>query len=242
MDNNIDKSNGSMPVYRQVSSILESEIREMYSIGEALPPEMELASRFKINRHTLRRAVDELENDGLINRVRGKGTFVVSSVVDYDIKSTTRFTENLESQGRRANSSVLRQIGIPASGEVAERLGVKENTPVIHIETLRKVDGLPFCIVSHFFDYIKFHSILKKYKEGSLHDLIQQHYNIHLRRALTLVTAVIPQPDDAELLQITKTTPVLRAKSLNVNSSNGDPVEYVVTRFRGDAAQLSIEP
>nr|MBF0223581.1 phosphonate metabolism transcriptional regulator PhnF [Desulfobulbaceae bacterium] len=239
--NKIDKSNGNIPVYRQVSSVLNSEIREIYSTGAALPPEKELASRFKINRQTLRRAVDELENDGLVNRIRGKGTFVVGAVVDYDIKSTTRFTENLESQGRRANSSVLRQIGIPASEEVAEKLGVKENTPVIYIETLRKVDGLPFCIVSHFFSYIEFHSLLKKYKEGSLHDFIYQHYNINLRRALTLVTAVIPQSDDAELLQINKNTPILRVKSLNINSSTGEPVEYVVTRFRGDAAQLSIE-
>lgn len=134
MSNGIDKSNGSMPVYRQVSNILESEILELYSNGDALPPETELANRFKINRHTLRRAVDELENEGLVNRVRGKGTFVVGSIVDYDIKRSTRFTENLETQGRRASSQVLRSIGEPASDEVAEKLSLEENAPVILIE------------------------------------------------------------------------------------------------------------
>jgi GntR family phosphonate transport system transcriptional regulator len=242
MNSSIDKSNGSMPVYRQVSNILESEIVELYEKGDALPSEAELASRFKINRHTLRRAVDKLENEGLVNRVRGKGTFVVGSIVAYDIKKSTRFTENLETQGRRASSLVLRSIGEPASDEVAEKLCLEVNDPVILIETLREVDGLPFCIVSHYFPYIKFFDLLQNYKQGSLHTYIKEHHNIELHRTQSLIIADSPQPDDAELLKLNKTTPILRVKSLNVDSSTGQPVEFVVTRFRGDAVQLSVEP
>lgn len=156
MNNNIDKNSGSQPIYRQVRHILESEIRQMYSAGDALPAEMQLAGKFNINRHTVRRAVDELVNDGLVDRIRGKGTFVVGSVIDYDIKSTTRFTENLESQGRRAYSRVLRKIGVPASAGVAQKLGLGDKEPVILIETLREVDEIPFCLVSHFFPHTKF--------------------------------------------------------------------------------------
>lgn len=242
MNSSIDKSSGSQPIYKQVRTILESEIRKMYSTGDALPPEMELASRFSINRHTVRRAVGELVNDGLVDRVRGKGTFVVGPVIDYDIKSTTRFTENLESLGRRAHSQVLRKVGIPSSPGVAKRLNLKENNPVLLIETLREVDGHPFCVVSHFFSYVKFYKILKSYKEGSLHSYIENQHDIQLRRTLSLVTAVLPEPDDAELLKITKNTPILRVKSLNVDASTDEPVEYNVTRFRGDAAQLSVKP
>ncbi|MBU0679999.1 MAG: phosphonate metabolism transcriptional regulator PhnF [Proteobacteria bacterium] len=242
MEGRIDKKNGSHPVYRQVRDILEAEICEIYSPGYFLPSEMELASRFKINRHTLRRAIDELVNDGFVGRIRGKGTFVIRSVVDYEIKSTTRFTENLASQGRQAQSEVLRKIALPAPKGVAERLGLADKEPVALIETLRFVDELPFCIVSHFLPYAKFHLALKKYARGSFHQFIGEQYKITLKRTLSLISAVLAQKDDAELLNTSRESPLLRVKSLNVDASTGEPVEYVVTRFRGDATQLSVEP
>jgi len=242
MNNNIDKNNGSAPIYRQVCSILESEIRKSYSAGDTLPPEMQLADRFNINRHTVRRAVDELVTIGLVDRVRGKGTYVLGSVVDYDIKSTTRFTENLESQGRRASSRVLRKVGVPALEEITHQLALGKDEPLVLVETLREVDEIPFCIVSHFFQYTRFYQVLKNYQQGSLHSFILEHYKLKLHRRQSLITAVAAEPDDAELLQLTKNAPVLRVKSLNVDAATQEPVEFVVTRFRGDAAQLSVEP
>jgi GntR family phosphonate transport system transcriptional regulator len=198
-----------------------------------MPSEMELASRFKINRHTLRRAIDELVTDGFVGKIHGKGTFVIRSVIDYEIKSTTRFTENLASQGRQTQSEVLRKIALPASSGVASRLGLVDTEPVALIETLRFVDDLP---------YSKFYHVLKKYESGSLHRFIGEHYKITLKRTLSLISAVIAHKDDAELLNTSRECPLLRVKSLNVDASTEEPVEYVVTRFRGDATQLSVEP
>lgn len=237
----IKKNNGNLPVYRQVSSILENEILKMYQTGDVLPPEIELAKRFNINRHTLRRAVDGLVDDGLVDRVRGKGTFVVGPIIDYDIKSSTRFTENLESQGRRTQSRVLRKIEIPADEEVAQKLGLKKEMQLLFIETLREVDKVPFCIVSHFLPHHLFYKVVTDYEGGSLHSFLHQQCNISLQRTASLITAVLPHPDDAELLKSSKNSPVLQVKSLNINGATGKPVEYAVTRFRGDATQLSVQ-
>lgn len=237
----VQKHNGNLPVYLQVGSILETEISAIYKTGDVLPSETKLAQRFNINRHTLRRAVDGLVANGLVDRVRGKGTFVVGSMVDYAIKSSTRFTENLESQGRRTHSRVLRKIELPADAEVAQKLGLDEGSSVLLIETLREVDGIPFCAVSHFLPYDSFYKAVAAYEGGSLHGFLQQQCDIRLQRAASLITAVVPHPDDAELLKVSKNSPVLRVKSLNVNRATGKPVEYAVTRFRGDAAQLSVQ-
>ncbi|PLX49802.1 MAG: phosphonate metabolism transcriptional regulator PhnF [Desulfobulbaceae bacterium] len=242
MPKSIDSSNGSQPIYRQVSIILAHEIRKAYTPGDLLPSETKLARRFNINRHTLRRAVDELINSGVVNRVRGKGTFVITPVIDYDIKKTTRFTENLESQGRRAHSQVIRKIALSAPKGVAKMLGLKEKEPVALIETLRQADNSPFCLVSHFLPYNKFFQVLKKYETGSLHRFIRKEYHLHLQRTLSLITAVLPKQNDAELLRTGINSPLLRVKSLNVDTVTGMPVEYAIARFRGDAAQLSVEP
>ncbi|MDD2702254.1 MAG: UTRA domain-containing protein, partial [Sideroxydans sp.] len=82
---------------------------------------------------------------------------------------------------------------------------------------------------------------LENYQDGSLHALLQQHVGA-LRRTESLVTAVMPQGDDAKLLGITQQRPVLRVKSLNVLERDATPVEYAITRFRADRIQLCITP
>jgi len=146
----VARGEGGVPIYRQIRDLLVTEIRDLYKSGDTLPPESELAERFGVNRHTLRRAVDELVADGLVERYHGKGVFVLEPAINYAIGSTTRFTENLQSTGHVATSRALRKLVIPARGGVASRLQVPEGEEVIFIETLRNVEGKPFCVISHF--------------------------------------------------------------------------------------------
>ena len=75
---------------------------------------------------------------------------------------------------------------------------------------------------------------------GSLHTCIQHHYGLQLKRVESLVSAVLPQGDDASLLCMPKTQPILRVKSINVNERDGTPLEYALTRFCADRIQLRI--
>lgn len=242
MDIKIDRSAGSIPIYRQISKILEVEIRDAYMTGDMLPSEQTLAERFQVNRHTLRRAVDELIGAGFVDRVHGKGTIVMQSPINYAISGATRFTETLESQGRRTVSRILQKGEIRAKGVVARRLRVAEESPVLNIETMREVDNMAFCTSSHFFPLPEYSDILSDYDGGSLHEFIYQRFGKRLRRILSLISAIMPTKEDIRRLKLRRNTPVLQAKSVNVDRSDGWPVEYVVTRFRGDAVQLSIEP
>ena len=242
MDIKIDRSVGSIPIYRQLSKILEVEIRDTYMTGDMLPSEQALAERFQVNRHTLRRAVDELIGAGFVDRIHGKGTIVMQSPINYAICGETRFTETLESQGRRTVSHILQRGEILATGGVARHLRVTEESSVLHIETMREVDSMAFCTSSHFFPSPEYNDILLEYDGGSLHEFIFRHYGKRLRRILSLISAIMPTKEDIRRLNLGRNTPVLRAKSVNVDRADGWPVEYVVTRFRGDAVQLSIEP
>lgn len=81
---------------------------------------------------------------------------------------------------------------------------------------------------------------LEAYAGGSLHAFLTEHLDLRLRRVESLVTATLPQGDDAQLLSMPRNTPVLRVKSLNVCEDTGAPVEYALTRFRADRVQLSV--
>lgn len=238
----IQRGEGSLPVYRQISQMLRQEVRNFYEAGDALPTEANLSQRFNVNRHTLRRAVDELVAEGMVERRHGKGVYVLAPTIDYAIGPRTRFTETLEALGVSTQSRVIRKQIVLASGGVAGRLKLAEGSEVIFLETLRVVDAKPFCVISHFLPLASFPKVFEHYDGGSLHEFLEQNCATKLKRSESLISAVLPESDDASLLNIPRYLPVLRVKSVNLAIDNDKPVEYVVTRFRGDATQLSVKP
>jgi GntR family transcriptional regulator, phosphonate transport system regulatory protein len=139
--------NSGESVYCQISLILEQEIKSVYEAGDYLPVEIDLAARFSVNRHTLRRAVDELVLKGLVERQHGRGNLILGEALEYKVGEKTRFTERLESLGKLASTKVIRKIVVPAYGGVARRLAIKEDSFVLMIETLRHVDDRPYQVI-----------------------------------------------------------------------------------------------
>jgi GntR family phosphonate transport system transcriptional regulator len=231
----------SAPVYRQVSDQLRADITAFAKPGERLPNERDLAARFGVNRHTLRRAIDELVDCGLVERRHGSGTFVCAHLVLYPLTARTRFTETLAEAGRQPASEVLRSQPVRATGGVAARLALQEGAPILWIETRRLVDGEPFCLISHFIAE-PWASLAADYAGGSLHQhLIARSAGLRLLRTTTLVSARLPVGDDARLLAMPRNVPVVRTKTVNACAGSGRPVEYALTRFRGDRAELRID-
>lgn len=230
-----------IPQHILISKTILEEIQDKYKPGDLLPPESELVKRFSVNRYTIRMSIEELVNKGAVGKFQGKGTVVLQKKIDYPICSSTRFTETLENAGRQAESKVLKKIGIPAAGEVAERLQLTDGAPVILINTLRNMDGGSFSTVSHYFPLEKVYDVMRKYQGGSLHKFIYERYGIILKRVLSLITAKLPDEGDVELLDISANTPVLQVKSLNINEKTGEPLEFVVSRFKGTSTQLSVD-
>lgn len=236
----IDRDTG-ITLYAQIAEVLERDYVRQGAPGDRLPSEGDLAARFGVNRHTLRRAVDELISGGLLERQHGVGIFITDQLLDYRVGTNTRFTQTLADIGVSTNTKVIRKMVAPAPAGVARHLALSPDGPVLWVETLRLADGLPFCVISHFLPVEPFNETLDGYTGGSLHEYLESSCGA-LRRTESLVTAILPQGDDARLLGITQNRPVLRVKSLNVLGQDGTPVEYAITRFRADRIQLHINP
>ncbi len=224
--------------YRHIATVLEQELATTGRHGQALPPEHELAERFGVNRHTLRRAVDELVQAGLVERRHGRGVFALRDPIAYPIASTTRFTSTVACLGHAADSRLVRKQVIPAHGGVARRLMLSPGDPVVWIETVRLADAIPLVLISHFLPATRFPGLLAAYDGGSLHALLQERHGIVLARQESLVTAALPLGDDAHLLAMPRNRPVLRVKTVNRIVDDGTPGEYALSRFRADRVQL----
>jgi len=231
---------GPRAVYSQISERIAKDISTRYRSGERLPSEHEFAARFAVNRHTVRHAIDDLVAAGLIERRRGLGTFVLDGPIAYPVHAQARFTENVEALGRAHDSRVIHTATIPAEEGVANRLKLKPGHTVFWLETMRMVENRPFTVISHFLPADRFPELLAEYEGGSLHATLKRRYRVTLRRALTLVSALLPQGDDASHLLIPRTTPVLRLKTVNVDSE-GVPVEYAIARARSDRIELHLD-
>lgn len=229
-------------LYSQIAKLLEEEVHCFYKAGECIPSENEWAERFSVNRHTVRRAVDELTLKGLLERRQGRGTFVLDARLDYTVAPDTRFTETLEALGKSTASKIIRKLIIPARGGVATRLDVAEEAPVLWVETLRLAENRPLCVISHFLPQARLGAVYANYHGGSLHEFIHHTYGITLKRIESEITAMLAQGDDASLLAMPHNQPVLRVKSINVNEADAMPVEYALTRFRADRIQLRVHP
>ncbi len=232
----------SLPIYAQIANELRRSIRQgVYKPGERLPTEAQLAERFGVNRHTLRRAVSLLKSEGQIRVDQGRGMFVATTAIRYPIGKRVRYNETLRAQGRIASYKLIRVIAIPADATIAREMEIKPGEPVVLMERLGLADGEPIDVATRYFPCSRLPNILHHCQYAtSISKMFREIYGYdHLRRS-TRVSARNVKPQDAQLLELPLNAPILLTEAVNVGQ-NAQVIEYCVTRFRGDRMELVFE-
>ncbi|GAB4376269.1 MAG: phosphonate metabolism transcriptional regulator PhnF [Elainellaceae cyanobacterium] len=229
------------PLYVQIADELRRNIEEsVYQIGDQLPTEAELSTRFGVNRHTLRRAIEVLRVEGLVRVDRGRGMFVAAAPIPYTLDKRVRYNEALKAHGLQPSHRTLRIAEIPADAPIAKPLELEIGDPVILFERLSLADQQPISIGSSYFPSLRFPGLLERCQEcHSISKLFQAYGCDHIRRS-TRISARSIQPRDARLLELPLNAPILLTESINVDQQ-GQVIEYGVTRFRGDRMELVIK-
>lgn len=231
--------NSGIAVWAQIAQALRLDIEQRFDDGDWLPAEPELAARFGVNRHTVRRAVEALIAEGLVERVHGRGTRVLTRALVYGISRDTRFTERLAEIGRTAEVRLLERSEIAAEGGVARRLRVAEGAPVLCLRTLRGERDIPLSLTLHFLTGDAAQAA-RDYAGGSLSLHLHDRASLTLERMESVITTRLPLPEDALLLRMPRTQPVLRVKGINICRDRGVVQEYALSQIRGDRIQLSV--
>ncbi len=229
-------------LWRQIAQSLEREIAAgLHRPGARLPTEAELTSRFGVNRHTVRRAMEELAGKGLIRIEQGRGSFVAEDVLDYRLGPRTRFSENIRQQNREPAGRIIRVAEVPAEAAVAEGLGIRRGRPVIVVDRLGLADGRPVVLGSHHFPAGRFARLPELLgPEGSITAALAGCGVTDYRRLVTRITARLPSPEEADLLQQARTRPVLVTEAVNTDPA-GEPVDVTFARYAAGRMQLVVE-
>jgi GntR family transcriptional regulator, phosphonate transport system regulatory protein len=230
-------------LWRQIAESLENDIKaQVFAAGKKLPTEAELAERFSVNRHTVRRGIAYLEQEGLLRVEQGRGTFVQERLVDYKLGKRTRFSENIQKQSRIPSGELVRAIVLPAEAAVAKSLHLRKGAPVILIESVGKVDGRPISVAAHHFSARRFPDLIEVYKRTYSVTKALAHYGItDYTRKETRITARLPTVSEARLLELPRSQPLLITESINVDS-DGRVIEYGWGRMAAERAQLVVQP
>jgi GntR family transcriptional regulator, phosphonate transport system regulatory protein len=229
-------------LWRRIADDLEQAIMTgEHTSGERLPGEVEIADRFGVNRHTVRRALAELTDRGLVRAERGSGTYVESGRLPYPIRSRTRFSEIVGAAGREAGGRLIAHMHEPASRDVAARLNLAAGTPVVRLEILRTADGVPICISTNWLEAERMADAARIYRKTGSMTRTLAHFGVRdYRRQKTRVSSALAEGFDAERLRLGPGRPLLVVESINVTLA-GQPVLTTLARFAADRVELLVE-
>jgi GntR family phosphonate transport system transcriptional regulator len=229
-------------LWQYIADSIAQEIHDrVFAPGDRLPTEAELAQRFGVNRHTVRRAVASLQDIGMIRIEQGRGTFVQEDIVDYPLSRRTRFSEIVRRQARTPSGMLLRSATIPADKTMAEALEIAPGAPIALIETVGMVDDQPISLVAHHFPLERFPTLFEAYHaERKITPMFQKLGIDDYLRKTTRVTARMPDIYEIRHLRLARTSPVLCLEAVNVDAQNR-PIEYGLTRFSSSRVQVVID-
>ena len=229
------------PHWQRIAAALRAEIAAGLPPPAArLPAEAALAARFAVHRHTVRQALGALAAEGLIEIRRGSGSFVAEDVLDYVIGRRARFSEWVRRHNREPSGRVLRRDEVAAEPAVARALGLAEGAKVILLERLGLADGRPVSLTAHYFPPLPGLAAALATAEGISAALAAAGIADY-RRLSTRVGARLPLAEEARLLRIPRTRPLLTAENVNVDAA-GRVVEYGLARYPSPRVQLVFEP
>lgn len=235
----VERGSG-VAVWRQIGEALALDIRnKLYAPGEQLPPEPALAAKFSVNRHTIRRAMGELEQSGLVRIEQGRGTFVQEHAIDYAIGRRTRFSQNLASQGMRGHLEVI-DTQLLRAPEIARQLGLTRTAQLLRVQMIGRAEARTIDVADHYFDAARFPDLQEQIRTArSISKALAGHGIADYTRKWSRITAMLPSAEVARLLNQPKTRPVLQVEALNIDI-DGAPLQYSLTRFAGDWVQLTV--
>lgn len=229
--------------WRQIVDGIEADIAAgILPPGAQLPPEVQLAERFGVNRHTLRRALAVLASRGLVRATQGRGTFVEARPLPYPVGPRTRFSEIVSAAGRTASGELVSARTVPADPHVARRLAIVEGADVLEIVTRRAADGTPIALATSYLPLPRLAGFPDLFREtGSITKAFALLGIPDYRRLESRITARPAAPEEASALDLVPGRLLLVLDTANVDP-DGVPVQATRALFPADRVELVIEP
>lgn len=238
----IDKSS-PVPYYHQLKEILrELVLQGDLKPGDRIDGEHALCQRYGVSRPVVRHALADLQRENVIDRVQGRGTFVAPVRTSQSlVQSLNGLYDDVKALGRQLRSEVRTFDLQPADGEIAARLQIPLESPVVLLERLRFIDDEPWVFtISHVPHDLAPDLMDQDLRTGSLYHLLQDRYGLEIASSRRVVEAHRADAALARDLQISAGSPVLKLTTVT-SGADGRPIETFVAYHRADRSRFEVE-
>lgn len=226
-----------MVKYQEIANDLRSKImQKFYLPGEQLPLEKEMCQMYSVSRITVKKAVDELVNAGLVIKRRGAGTFVksVNDAAIIELSMAQQFSGFTETNcDKKTSSKVIKFEIIRTSPEIASKLQINEEDFVYDIIRARYMDDEPIVIEYTQMPIDVVVGLKRDVLFASIYSYIQNKLNLKIQSAHRAIRALLPNKLEQQYLNIDANFPVLEVEQI-AYLDDGRAFEYSVARHRSD--------
>lgn len=229
---------GVVPKHEQLRTILRRVATEELAPGAAVPSERVLMEEYGVSRITVREAIGQLVNDGVLIRVRGKGTFVANRTVRSRLHLAS-FTEEMRAQGYQPTTVVLAAALENPPPAAVQALRLADAVPAVHVKRLRLADGRPVSVDDAWYDATLLAGLLQIDLTGSIYRALADRFGHPIDRAEQTVGADPAGAEVGTLLGVGAGAPVLHFE--RVSFSGSVPVEHAQSWYRSDRYRLQME-
>lgn len=225
------------PLHKQISDWLKHEIDSgALAADEKLPSENELAQKFDVSRVTVRRALQTLENDQLIYRCQGLGSFVTDQRTHQSFSILNDFTEELAGSGMKASSNVLSftHENIEGRSEILSYLDIENKQVALKIERVRLGDGEPIAYDVTWMPMF-YGQLIEGYdlEQTTIFKILEEEFDIPVERGCYRIEATVADEQLGTHLDVEPGTPLLQIN--RISYTIGDkPVYFQKRYYRND--------
>ncbi len=227
-----------VPLYNQLKELLRAQILDgTYPAESRMPSESELGDQFQVSRITVRQALGDLQKEGLIFKIHGKGTFVAKPKAFQNVSTLQGLAESLSQLGHEVINQLLGVKFIAADTRIAERLQLNEGDRVAEITRVRLINREP---VSLEISYV-LADIGEKLQKADLITrdiflILENDLQLNLGHADLAIDAVLADSELTNALNVEEGAPIMRIERLT-HTAAGQPIDFEFLYYRGDAFQ-----
>lgn len=230
-----------VPLYSQLKEILRTRILDgTYPPLSRMPSEAELGKAFEVSRITVRQALGDLQKEGLIFKIHGKGTFVAKPKAFQNVSTLQGLGESMTQRGYEVINRLRSFKTVPANAQVAARLQVAEGENVVQIKRARLVNRE---LVSLEITWLP-EAVGKRLEKTDLVSrdiflILENDCALPLGHADLAIDAILADAELARALEVEEGSPVMRIERLT-HTADGAPLDYEHLYYRGDAFQYRL--
>lgn len=232
--------NSYTPLYHQIAEALRARIESGELVpGDQIPSENELTEQYAVSRNTVRLAISSLILDGLVYRVKGRGTFVAAERLHYGLMRLGSFTEEMNQRGSVPSSRILSVNREKPSKKIQQILQLESSQMVYRLERLRLANEEPIAINLSFLPASLCPDIDKKITVAdSLYALLENQFGYQLGYAEYVIKISTADERQAELLDVAVDSSLLTREGTTY-LENGLPIEHTLLFIRGDRYEFT---